>query len=68
MNQRRRIPALLAFAAWPVSLGGAEQNLSEPEREPLLADSARPVEQDAGRETATLSGVAQPLTKRFVAE
>ena len=63
VDDAQRVAALLALAA---GLGElfvhgtfADQQLSEPERQPLLAHPARALKKQAGRQSAVLGGVGQ---------
>jgi hypothetical protein len=42
-----------------LSIGRAEQQLPEPERETLLSNSTRTVQQDAARQGGSYRGIAQ---------
>jgi hypothetical protein len=66
MGQRVGVSAGLTVPAGPVRLR-AEQKLAEPDREALLADPLRTMEQYAGREGASPRGCGQPSTKGFMA-
>jgi hypothetical protein len=53
---------MLTDAARPLSLSGTEQGLSEPQREALLANAARPVQQNACGEAPATDGLAKALS------
>jgi hypothetical protein len=59
---------MLAVAAWPRRCGGlAEQALSEPERQALLAHTGRPLEEQARWQRAAVGLFGEPRAKRLVA-
>ena len=62
-----RIAAVLAGAARARFRTGAEQSLPQPEREPLLADAERALEQQRAGQGAALDRLLEALAKRLVA-
>jgi hypothetical protein len=67
MRELGAVPAVLAPPAGPRPVAGAEKELAEPEREPLLAHAARAVEEQAVRQRAALQRIAQAPAQRLVA-
>ena len=58
---------MLAAAAGPRLGAGAEESLSEPEREPLLADPQRSLQQQRARERVAPDRVVETPAERLVA-
>ena len=68
MREVGDVAAGAARAARTHALIRAEQELAEPEAEPLLADTDRAVKQQAGGDGASRRGVAQPDAQGLVAD
>ena len=62
-----RVAAVLAAAARARLGTGAEQALAEPERQPLLADAQRTLQQQRRREGVTPDRVVEPASDAVVA-
>jgi hypothetical protein len=62
-----REPTLLAFATRPRLFSAAEQQLPQPDGEPLLPNAARTVQQQACRQGAAVRSGAQLLAQPLVA-
>jgi hypothetical protein len=67
MRPRQRVAAVLAAAAGARLGASAQQPLTEPEREPLLADPDGPLKQEGGRERIASDGVVEAAANRVVA-
>lgn len=66
MLQQQGVPAVLAQPAGTLALGLAEQHLTEPKREALLADARRTLKEQARGERAVGGLSGQPLAKGVV--
>ena len=60
-------PTRLALPAWPRLGTFADQSLPEPEREPLLADTAWTVKQQRSGQRVTPGGLVEAGTERRMA-
>jgi hypothetical protein len=67
MHASPGVPAVLAVAAGAGLGPGAEQPLSQPECQPLLADPWRSVEQQRSRQRIAADGVVEARAERSVA-
>lgn len=67
MGTGQRIAAVLAGAAWARLGARADQPLSQPERESLLADPEGAVQEERPRQSVATNGVVEPRAKRGVA-
>ena len=68
MDELRGVAAVHALAAWALAFAGAEQELSEPERETLLADAAASLDEETRGERGARCAVCQSAAKRVMAE
>ena len=67
MGAREGVPAMLTAAAGSRLGADAEEPLSEPEREPLLADAQRPLKEQRPRERVAPDRLIEALAQRLVA-
>ena len=67
VRELQRVAAGDAGAARAIPVGRADEELADPEREPLLAHAARAVEEQAGGQAAARDGLRQALAQRVVA-
>lgn len=65
MRERLAVLAALAYAAW-LGFSGAEKELSEPEAETLLSNSAGTVKQDASRKFPGRNALHEERANLFV--
>ena len=66
MRASEGVAAVLTGAARLRLRTGAEQALAEPEREPLLADAERSMQQQRSRKRVAADGIVQPGAERGV--
>jgi hypothetical protein len=68
MDELRRVAAARALAAGALAFARAEQKLSQPEGEALLADPATPRDEQASRKSGAGSTLRKPTAQRVVTE
>jgi hypothetical protein len=68
VDELRRIATARALAARPLAFAGTEQELPEPEREALLANSAATLDEQTRGQSGAGRTVCEPAAKRVVAE
>jgi hypothetical protein len=67
MRAGESIPAVLAGTAWPRLRPRAEEPLPQPERQPLLSDARRAVQQQRARKRVATNGVVESRAEDRVA-
>jgi len=65
MRQTSDVATARARSAWRVG-PRAKETLSQPKSETLLADTPRPLQQQAGRERTSANAFGEALAKLFV--
>jgi hypothetical protein len=68
MHELRGVATVDALATGTLALARAKEELSEPEREPLLPDAQPSLDEEASGESRLRGALRQPATERFVTE
>jgi hypothetical protein len=67
VRARQRISAVLAYATRPWLRSRTHEALPKPEREALLADAGRAVQEQRARQGVSTDGIVEPLAEHLMA-